>query len=72
MSNHWSEVSKKYRRELAPTLEKYLQVPMAVALSAQRDKIFRGIISEQAARLDVMHLKVPYGPAVLATPPISP
>jgi hypothetical protein len=42
-----------------------------VARVAQSDPIIFGIITEQTARLNMMHLEFTHGSAVLATPPVS-
>ena len=42
-----------------------------MAPGAQGDQILFGIITEQAARLNMMHLEFTHAPAMLAAPPVS-
>jgi hypothetical protein len=46
-------------------------VDVFVAPDAQGDQIHFAIITEQAARLNMMHLEFTHRSAVLAAPPIS-
>jgi hypothetical protein len=41
-----------------------------VASSAQGDKVLFGIVAEQAALPNMMHLEFSHAPAMLAAPPI--
>jgi hypothetical protein len=42
-----------------------------MARCAEGDQIFSSVIAQSAPRLNVMDLKIPHSPALLATPPIS-
>jgi hypothetical protein len=46
-------------------------VGLLVTPSTQGDQILFGIITELAARLNMMHLEFTHGSAMLAAPPIS-
>ena len=48
-----------------------LSMDLLVASSAQSDEILFGIITEKAARLNMMHLEFTHRSAMLAPPPIS-
>jgi hypothetical protein len=44
---------------------------LVVTQGAQSDQIPFGVVTEQAARLNMMHLEFAHGTTVLAAPPIA-